>query len=315
MISVVIPLYNKGPHIGKAIESVLLQTVKPIDIIVVDDGSTDEGGAVVEKYVDQGVRHITQINQGVSAARNFGVRVAKGEYVAFLDADDWWLPSHIETLSYLVMNFPKASLYSTAHIIERGGRQYKPKSTCSEGWSGYVDDFFSNFSVGLSLVNSITACVNRTDFIAVGGFPVGVSRGEDIVCWAKLALMGKVAHAEVATAVYFQDAVNRTDKLREVEPPSSLKYFSNLLRSNNLSWVEQKGIKRLFERMAFFTAAGFRMQGDRVGVAAIRKLAFSSGLYLVGVVIGLLSFIPSSFLYWARSLRHPRVAPSNLKGN
>ncbi|BCX12974.1 MAG: hypothetical protein KatS3mg067_1912 [Thermosynechococcus sp.] len=143
MISVVIPLYNKGPHIAKTLDSVLAQTVPPAEIIVVDDGSTDDGPEVVRRYLDRGVRLIQQANDGVSVARNRGVEEAACEHVAFLDADDWWMPNHIETLARLIQQYPQAGLYSTAHLIYRDQIYVRPRSSYADGWVGLVDDFFS----------------------------------------------------------------------------------------------------------------------------------------------------------------------------
>ena len=306
-ISVVIPLYNKAPHIAKAIESVLQQTVKPFEIIVVDDGSTDDGYSVAEKFTNNNVRCIRQSNQGESAARNRGVNEARGQYIAFLDADDWWLPHHLYTLTELMIQVPDAILYSTSHLIERNGETYIPRSSYTAGWMGLVDNFFERYSIGLSLVNSITACVSRSELIVSGGFPQGIRRGPDIICWVKLALRGKVAHAEIPTAVYYQDAVNRTGKLRETEAPGSLQYLSELLRLNNISQNQRKGIERLFDRISFFTAAGFQIQSDEAGVNAIRKLAFSTGRYMVATEIRLISLIPPGLLYWAKRFRHRKM--------
>lgn len=308
MISVVIPLYNKAPHIVGTLESVFAQTVPPQEIIVVDDGSTDGGSDLVEPYVrSHGVRLIRQANAGVSAARNRGLREAVGEYVAFLDADDQWLPCHIEVLARLIAIYPEASLFSTAHVIEREGVRYRPRSTYSDGWFGLVDDFFRRYACGLSLIHPITACAKREDILNVGAFPVGVRRGEDIICWVNMALKYKVAHAEVVTAVYCHDAVNRTDRLREIEAPGSLMHIAKLLKGRDIDDGQRKGLWMLFDRIAFFTAAGFKLNGDNVGMEAIRGLAWNAGRYWVGLAISALMFVPKGFLRAVRKVRHPRV--------
>jgi glycosyltransferase involved in cell wall biosynthesis len=95
-VSVVIPLYNKGKYIERALSSVLAQTLSPLEIIVVDDGSTDDGPERVLNFNDPKIILIKQENKGPGAARNAGLAIARGKYIAFLDADDEWLPTFLE---------------------------------------------------------------------------------------------------------------------------------------------------------------------------------------------------------------------------
>src|ERR1035441_8596585 len=95
-ISVVIPLYNKAPYVGRALSSVFRQTIQDFECIVVDDGSTDGGGDLVEKMSDPRLRLVRQANGGVSRARNQGINLARHPLIAFLDADDEWLPGFLE---------------------------------------------------------------------------------------------------------------------------------------------------------------------------------------------------------------------------
>ena len=90
LISVIIPVYNYDRYLGEAIESVLSQTYQHLEVIVVDDGSTDQSGDVAKRFADRGVRYCHQVHAGIGPARNKGVELAHGEYVAFLDADDRW---------------------------------------------------------------------------------------------------------------------------------------------------------------------------------------------------------------------------------
>lgn len=307
MISVVIPLFNKGPHIAKALESVLAQTVLPKEIIVVDDGSIDNGPDIVASYSNLGVRLIRQPNQGVSVARNAGIASAQCDYVAFLDADDWWLPNHLEVIKRLALHYPDAGLLSTAHFIFRERSNYRPNSIFPDNWEGQVANFFDAYTQGLSLVNSSTACVNRRAIKYVGGFPVGVRRGEDIIVWIELALKYTMAHAEIVTAVYNQQAVNRSDVHREFEPPGSLLYMANLLKDSGLSPSQRQGVGKLFDRISFLTAAGFSLNRDRTGARAIRNLALEVNRLKAFAAISVVLLFPASILRAARRLRHPNV--------
>lgn len=304
MFSVVIPLYNKGPHIASTLDTVLAQTLPAVEIIVVDDGSTDNGPDVVQLYIKQGVRLVRQSNQGVSVARNMGLQLAASAYVAFLDADDQWAPNHIATLAELIALCPNAALLSTAHVIRREGQLIHPRSACVQGWLGQVDDFFMAFSKGLSLVNSSTACVRKDALLAVGGFPVGMRRGEDVVAWIKLALKYPVAHAARVTAVFNQEAVNRSDVRHETEPPGSLLYMHKQMITGGVPSGWQLGFCCLFDQLALVTAANFCLKGDVEVAKAIARLAYGAKRYKVAGLIAFVNFLPSWVLRFAKKHRH-----------
>ena len=115
MISVVIPLYNKEKQIAKTLQTVLNQTYQDFEIVIVNDGSTDGSVDEVKKFLNPRIRLINQKNGGVSAARNRGIEEAKGEYIAFLDADDVWDIEHLEVLYQLILAYPKNGAYATAY--------------------------------------------------------------------------------------------------------------------------------------------------------------------------------------------------------
>jgi len=110
MVSVIIPLFNKEVYIKKCIQSVLAQTYSNFELIIVNDGSTDGSLLKVLEFVDSRISFLTQENSGVSIARNNGVSVSKHDYIAFLDADDWWEPTFLEEMKALVETFPDAGI-------------------------------------------------------------------------------------------------------------------------------------------------------------------------------------------------------------
>lgn len=304
MFSVVIPLYNKAPHIAATLQSVLAQRFAPAEIIVVDDGSTDGGGAIVEGFAAQGVSLIRQQNAGVSAARNLGAQHACCDYVAFLDADDIWLPQHLAEMRDLINQYPRMGLYSTLYEIHMNKRIFKPHSAYGEDFSGIVDDFFSKMAIGLSLVIPSTAAVSKQALLEIGGFPDQVRRGEDLVVWFKLASTAGMAHAAKITVIYNRDAVNRSTGLRESEAPGSLIYLRDLMSEKRLDPGQSISARRLFKRIAFFTAAGMRETGDLGGVRAICRLAAIEHMFALAASIAAMIIIPPAILTYARRFRH-----------
>jgi len=300
-ISVVIPLYNKAPHIQNTLSSVLSQKVLPVEIIVVDDGSTDGGSDIVKGFNSLMIRLVKQPNGGVSLARNKGVDLAKGNYIAFLDADDYWFENHLDVLSELIEKYPKAGLFSTMHEIRLGGTAIRPKFAYPVGYKGLVDDFFFSFSIGLSLINSSTACVKKQNFLSIGGFPEGIQRGEDLFVWIKMAHDYEIAHASVVTAVYNRDAVNRSDQLRSFEPPGSLLILAEMLTNNE---ENNSSVKLLFSQIAFYTSAGMNESGDFQGCRSILTLVRKLRLWDLYLKIILLFIVPAPVLTYARRWRH-----------
>src|SRR4030088_81439 len=120
LVSVVMPAYNVAWCIGRAVDSVLAQDFRPCELIVVNDGSTDGTGALLESY-GAAITVINQENRGMSAARNAGIRRARGTYVAFLDADDWWLAGKLSRQVELMRGRPEIGFSSTTVRLEHAG--------------------------------------------------------------------------------------------------------------------------------------------------------------------------------------------------
>jgi glycosyltransferase involved in cell wall biosynthesis len=210
-ISVVIPLYNKRPYIMRAISSVLSQTHPANEILVVDDGSTDGSREVVLEFKDSRIRLITQPNRGVSAARNRGVEAASNPLVAFLDADDEWLPCFLGTIARLAKNHPECGAFATAYDIkEVWGVTTSPRFNGIPPlpWEGVIDNFFCAVQVHPPFCSS-TVCVQKTVLTEVGMFPIGERLGEDLDTWCRIALAYPIAFSTLVCGMYRRDANNR----------------------------------------------------------------------------------------------------------
>jgi glycosyltransferase involved in cell wall biosynthesis len=205
-ISVIIPLYNKEAEIGRAVASVLAQTLPPAEIIVVDDGSTDGSAAVVERIASPLVRLIRQHNAGETAARNRGMSEASGEWFALLDGDDEWRPGFLETVASLVEEFPEAGLYCTGFDIARDGTLTPGRTPTTRG---VVERYFEESMRGFVATASSSVLSHRV-VERVGGFPEGMRLGGDQYMWAKVALASQVVFTPERLAVVHASASNRS---------------------------------------------------------------------------------------------------------
>lgn len=204
MITVVIPLYNKENTIAKALNSVLAQTYQDFEVVLVDDGSTDNGAAIVEQYTDPRIRLLRQSNAGVSAARNRGIVEAKGEYVAFLDADDEWFPEFLDEIVELQQEYPACRAQATSYVNHYQGvdNAIRLKKIPFKGERGVLTNYFEVASCSHPPVCSICVCIERQLLLEVKGFPVGVKSGEDLLVWAHIVLCTNFAYSRKPLARY-----------------------------------------------------------------------------------------------------------------
>lgn len=219
MFSIVIPLYNKEQTIERAIRSVLDQSVQDFEIVVVDDGSTDSGAQVVQGIRDTRIRLIHQENAGVSAARNCGIAEARSELIAFLDADDEWKPTFLETVDRLVCDFPEAAVFATGYLFcqgDGGTRSPTFRGFPDRLWEGILDDYFNVATRSDPPLCSSAVVAKRDAIGAIGGFPVGVVSGEDLLTWAKLAVHYRVAFSTELLAVFHLGDTTPASSLRRL---------------------------------------------------------------------------------------------------
>jgi Glycosyltransferases involved in cell wall biogenesis len=203
--SVVIPLYNKAPYVRKALRSVFDQTYRDFELIVVDDGSTDDSLAKAKESLDgSGIDHqlIHQDNAGVGTTRNNGVAASRGDFICFLDADDWWEPTFLERMDWLIREYPEAGIYGVNYFIISRGKQRVALNIPSTGYINYCD-CYRKLQMPLT---SISVAIPRDVFQRMGGFKPHLKLGEDFDLWIRIALARKVAYLDEPLAYYFQDS-------------------------------------------------------------------------------------------------------------
>ena len=207
--SVVIPLYNKANYIQSCLESVLKQTHKEFEVILVNDGSTDGSEAVVERFQDSRIRLVHQENKGASAARNKGVSLAKHEWIALIDADDYWYPNHLEELQNTIEQFPKADVVCNNYEILLDNDFIKQPAFSIEYplKAQYIEDYFKG-----SLIDPIawTSALSFTSsiFKKVGEFDTNIKSGQDIDLMVKFGLAATIAFNPKVTMRYHRKTEN-----------------------------------------------------------------------------------------------------------
>lgn len=205
-ISVIIPLYNKEREIEGTIRSVLAQRLQPLEIVVVDDGSTDRSAALVEAIPSPLIRLVRQPNAGECAARNRAIAESRGELLALLDADDEWEEGFLEEVAALYREFPGCGIYSTAfRVVSHDGIFPAPTPTRR----GIVDNFFRDSAHRYVSIPSASA-IPREVIDRVGGFPDGMKMGGDLYMWIKIARRYPVCFSPQPLCRYSKVASNRS---------------------------------------------------------------------------------------------------------
>lgn len=302
LCSVIMPVYNKAEFVEFAIQSVLQQTHANFELIVVDDGSTDNSAELIKKISDPRLRLIQQPNGGVSRARNRGIEAATGELVSFLDADDWYGPFYLEALVAMATSLPAQHYFSTTF---RWTRSYEP-----EVWREplptplpheVVTDFFERRRRNGKMWNTNTIAVRRAVLQAMQPcFPVGESHGEDQDLWFRLAERFPLIYCPLPLVGYRMEvngSLNSRQARRELMP-----VFARLEQramQGLIKGTERRAALRLVADVRTGIARDHLAAGDRL--AALRELwrarRAQSHHWVVAVLMSL-AFSPAMTRRW-----------------
>lgn len=200
MFSIVIPLYNKAHSIERTLKTVLNQSFFDFEVIIVNDGSTDNGIQVIKEFSDDNrIKIIDQNNQGVSVARNNGVLNSKFDYVAFLDGDDEWLPNYLYKIKEAIDKFPNAGMFCSAGIVRNADGSEVLRLAKKYEFKIVEIEFFDNPHVFL---HTSAAVVKKSEFNITEGFPVGMKRNQDFALFFSLALITPVIYCGFPLSIY-----------------------------------------------------------------------------------------------------------------
>ena len=244
MFSIVIPVYNKFRYILKAINSVKNQTFTQWELIIIDDGSTDSSSIIIKDSIvgfEEKIKFFSQVNQGVSFTRNIGVAAAQYDYVAFLDADDWWEPTFLEEMALLI-NYNQDSVWfaSDYYYVKNGQKNIENKGIPSGFKTGYLDFIKTYSSSFCALVNCSFVVVKKDVFLQLGGFKKELKFGEDIHLWLQLACSFPLAYIAKPLSNSFQDVDSSRAIGWKLYPPETSFLFQLSEIENNKDNKELK---------------------------------------------------------------------------
>jgi len=279
MFSIVMPLWNKRHTLAATVATVLGQTWREFELVVVDDGSTDGGADLLAAFGDGRIRTLVQANAGPGAARNAGIEAARHDWIAFLDADDLWLPDHLAELDRIRRRFPEAGLIGTA-FVRQGPDEPNPPPAPDPPAIALID-YFEHRASGAPVLCASTAAIPRTSYAALGGFGDDM-QSQDSEYWARIALERPVAASSRVTAVYRLGTGGITDQGLKARRYGALRRLSDLgpemaLLEERYPGIASAGKRQVIDRYVDYRLAlSVRLAARTGDLEALRAMP---GLY------------------------------------
>jgi glycosyltransferase involved in cell wall biosynthesis len=287
--SVIIPLYNKENYVENTLKSIISQTFTDYEVLIINDCSTDASIAKVTPFLSEKIKLIHHDNnKGLSATRNTGIKNAKSEYIAFLDADDLWKPTFLETIKSLIDNFEEAALFGTNYEEIYFDKTIKPingSEDLFENFSGYINFFETNLKQGI--YNHGSVCFHKNVFQKAGFYDENIDFAEDIDFNIRANYHFKLAYSNSIQMSYLMQTENQltTSSILNKRIPDFDKYEA--LTKNNYS------LKKYLDFERYILSNHVKMDGD---IAISKKIKNSIDLKNLNWKQNLLLKLPSSLL-------------------
>lgn len=317
MFSVIIPLYNKASYIEKAIRSVAAQTCRDFELIVIDDGSKDGGFEIAKKLLAAltpplgGWGATCQSNQGVSVTRNNGVKLAKYDYIAFLDADDWWEASYLDEMKNLIAQYPEAGIYGSSYYKVKNGKHIQANIGVPEGFQQGLINYFQVYAKTLWMPLWTGATViKKSIFNEQNGFKTTLKLGEDFDLWVRVALKYPVAFLNKPLAYYNQDVIlyTRAVGARLYEKPENM-----LFTQYEQALIDNADFRFLYERLALYGLLKYYMAGKYQDETKQILCQMDWGRHEKKYYLYYKVFSPTIVRFWFGFLRQAWLAKQRIK--
>ncbi|MBA3987025.1 MAG: glycosyltransferase family 2 protein [Flavobacteriales bacterium] len=260
--SVILPLYNKENYIGDTLKSVLEQTETDFEIIIVNDGSTDSSKQIINSFTDRRIKYFSKDNGGASSARNFGMEKASGEFIAFLDADDYWYPHHLKKMAKLITLNPNYQVFASATNVETEKNTYPSQYSIKnfKNTETYILNYF-NASLQASILNSSNIVIKKEVVKNIGLFDTKYRSGEDTDYWIRIGLNYPVVFSGKISVRYKYVETSLSNSSKNLSEKPTFEIYRELEKEN-------PELKKFLDVNRFSLAILAKLTNDREGFVA-----------------------------------------------
>ncbi len=254
LVSVIIPTYNRCNIVSRAIDSVLAQTYRNIELIVIDDGSTDQTGALIATKYGAGVKYLYQKNSGVSSTRNHGIRVSRGQYIAFLDSDDSWAYDKLEKQMKFLQENKKYKICYTDEIWIRAGNQVQPREIHQK----YGGRIFAK-CIPRCIISPSSVIIARGIIDKIGLFDTNLPVCEDYDYWLRLSATYPIAYIEEKLITKYGGHADQLSRRYPVMDRYRVYALEKILTSPHLEEpVRDMVLESIIQRCAIISNGAFK---------------------------------------------------------
>ncbi|MBZ4034438.1 glycosyltransferase family 2 protein [Flavobacterium sp. 17A] len=254
--SIIIPLYNKENFIENTMQSVLDQTFQDFEIIVVNDGSTDKSEEKILQFKDSRIQYFSKKNEGVSSARNYGIEKATTEFITFLDADDFWYPTFLETMFELISKVPDHKVFSAAIEVQTSKKIIPAQYSISKTNEDF--EIVNYFKSSLKEAVLWTSCsvFHQSVFALIGNFDSKIKIGEDTDLWIRIGLTYPVVFSWKILARYVYDPKSLSNNSKFIKEKMNFSKFEEAEKTN-------LNLKRYLDLNRFSSAIKCKLVGEK----------------------------------------------------
>lgn len=255
--SIIIPLYNKEHFIENTIQSILNQTFQDFEIIVVNDGSTDRSEEKLLQFKDSRIQYFSKKNEGASVTRNCGIEKANADFITFLDADDYWYPTFLETMFTNIKKLPNQKVFAAAIEFETSKKIIPAQYSISKTNNDFeIVDYFQA-SLKETVLCTSCAVFHKTVFEAAGNFDTKIKSGQDTDLWIRVGLIYPIVFSWKILARYIYDPKSLSKNNKLIHEKMDFSKYEEIEKTNS-------DLKKFLDLNRFSLAVKSKIAGEEV---------------------------------------------------